>query len=163
MKFVIFCLDLNRRGYRNIVDRQSTIWQGDSYMFSKFCRVNHVNLGTRSVKKSLRKRVRVKNKDYLKAEDNFDDVLTNEEEVEAISHIGNLRRKPSVVRYGSRGARTSHRSKNLAITIWQPWSHISNIIGLTILGPYRRAPLHHQQVLLWRCRGWGFEKEGWQR
>ena len=117
-------------------------------MFSKFCRVNHVNLGTRSVKKSLRKRVSVKNKDFLKAEDNFDDVLTNEEEVEAISHIGNLRRKPSVVRYGSRGARTSH---------------ISNIIGLTILGPYRRAPLHHQQVLLWRCRGWGFEKEGWQR
>ena len=79
-------------------------------MFSKFCRVNHVNLGTRSVKKSLRKRVSVKNKDYLKAEDNFDDILTNEEEVEAISHIGNLRRKPSVVRYGSRGARTSHIS-----------------------------------------------------
>ena len=55
------------------------------------------------MKKSLRKRVSVKNRNNF--EDSFDDILTNEEEVEAISHIGNLRRKPSVVRYGSRGAR----------------------------------------------------------
>ena len=91
-------------------------------MFSKFCRVNHVNLGTRSVKKSLRKRVSVKNKDYLKAEDNFDDILTNEEEVEAISHIGNLRRKPSVVRYGSRGARMSHTSNIMLHRLTHPWT-----------------------------------------
>ena len=57
----------------------------------------------RSVKKSLRKRVSVKTRNNF--EESFDDILTNEEEVEAISHIGNLRRKPSVVRYGSRGAR----------------------------------------------------------
>ena len=74
-------------------------------MVKLICSKYQVYLGIRSVKKSLRKRVSVKNRDFLTAEENFDDVLTNEEEVEAISHIGNLRRKPSVVRYGSRGAR----------------------------------------------------------
>lgn len=79
----IFCLDLNRRGYRNIVDRQFTIWQGDPYLVKLICSKYQVYLGIRSVKKSLRKRVSVKNRDFLTAEENFDDVLTNEEEVEA--------------------------------------------------------------------------------
>ena len=51
--------------------------------------------GNRSVKKSLVRRK------LMREEDNVyeNEVLPNEEEVEAVSHISNLRRKPSVVRY----------------------------------------------------------------
>ena len=51
----------------------------------------------RSVKKSLVRRK------VMRDEDKFDEneIFPNEDEVAAVTHISNLRRKPSVVRYKS--------------------------------------------------------------
>lgn len=54
-----------------------------------------IDYGKRSVKKSLGRRMTVRDQ----IEDNFDETFPNDDEVEAVSHISNLRRKPSVVRY----------------------------------------------------------------
>ena len=72
-----------------------------------------------SVKNGVQQRMRPSRSGDLSTGDDFDEMLTNEEEIEAISHIRNLRRKPSVVRYGSRGARKLYIYKYKSLKIWK--------------------------------------------
>ena len=58
-----------------------------------------------------------------------------------------------------------HVSSVQAPVVYEGLAYIwNNPIGINTLGLYRRAPLHHQHVPLWRRRGrWLEKKEEWHR